>query len=71
VRNSLIILLYYSSDELLMYSDYQGAKNVGMSAVLLRRRGYEYDVSEDEEDLSGAEVVHSLDEVLEIVRAPG
>ncbi|KAI0093338.1 HAD hydrolase subfamily IA REG-2-like protein [Irpex rosettiformis] len=51
-------------------ADYYGAKKVGISALLVRRRGAdgENEMKEDEEDLSRVDVVSGLGEVVEWVK---
>lgn len=52
-------------------SDYYGAKACGLSALLVRRSGPdgEAERKESDEDLTGVEVVRSLREVVEWVKA--
>jgi FMN phosphatase YigB (HAD superfamily) len=47
----------------LPHSDYYGARNAGMKALLLRRPDYDYDSSEDGEHIKDIEVIHNLDAV--------
>ena len=61
----------YFSLFLIIISDYNGATNAGLEALLLRRPGPEGEEAhkEEGEDLTGVRTIASLSEIVDVVQA--